>query len=63
YHSTSGYIYGKGDILLEMLRADEHERCRKHAIHYPFADEGEWEFAKFLVGHLTQTAINKFLHL
>lgn len=63
YHPTSGYIYGKGDTLLETLRADEHERRREHAMYYPFADEGEWELAKFLAGHLTQTAINKFLHL
>lgn len=63
YHPTSGYIYGKGDTLLEALRADEHERRREHVVHYPFADEGEWELAKFLARHLTQTAINEFLHL
>jgi hypothetical protein len=60
YHFTSG---GKGNMLLETLRANEHERRREHVIHYLFADEGEWELAKFLTRHLTQTTIDEFLHL
>ncbi|KAF8545944.1 hypothetical protein OG21DRAFT_1528148, partial [Imleria badia] len=63
YHPTSGYIYGKGDILLDMLRANEYERRQEHVMFYPFTDEDKWGLAKFLARHLTQTAINKFLHL
>ncbi|KAG1796197.1 uncharacterized protein BJ212DRAFT_1206414, partial [Suillus subaureus] len=29
----------------------------------PFHDEGEWDLARFLVGNLNQTQINKFLKL
>ena len=63
YHFTLGYIYGKGNMLLETLRVNEHERHWEDVIHYPFADEGERKHAKFLIRHLTQTAINEFLHL
>ncbi|KAG1726841.1 hypothetical protein EDB19DRAFT_1943827 [Suillus lakei] len=31
--------------------------------YYPFHDEGKWQLGKFLVEHLTQTHINKFLKL
>jgi hypothetical protein len=63
YHPTSGYIYGKGDTLLDKMQADIHERRREHVVHYPFADEGEWELGKFLLQHLPQAAIKDFLKL
>ncbi|KIJ18778.1 hypothetical protein PAXINDRAFT_38007, partial [Paxillus involutus ATCC 200175] len=63
YHPTSGYIYGKGETLLDKMQADIHERRREHVVHYPFADEGEWELGKFLLQHLPQAAIKDFLKL
>lgn len=63
YHHTSGYLYGKGETLLDKMQADVHERRREHVIYYPFADEGEWELGKFLLQHLPQSAIKEFLKL
>ncbi|KIK74667.1 hypothetical protein PAXRUDRAFT_174973 [Paxillus rubicundulus Ve08.2h10] len=63
YHTASGYLYGKGATLFDKMKADQHKRHREHVIYYPFADDGEWELAKFLAKHLTQTAINEFLRL
>ena len=63
YHPNSGYIFGKADTLMDKLQKDGYEEHRRHAPQYPFQDEGEWELAKFLSAHLTQTAINQFLKL
>ena len=63
YYESSGYIYGRGQTLLEKLKADEHERRREHVMHYPFADEGKWELGKFLTRHLNKSAIDEFLKL
>ncbi|KIM58745.1 hypothetical protein SCLCIDRAFT_127619, partial [Scleroderma citrinum Foug A] len=32
-------------------------------IYYPFADEGEWELAKFLALNLNKTQVSQFLKL
>ncbi|KIJ06771.1 hypothetical protein PAXINDRAFT_91492 [Paxillus involutus ATCC 200175] len=63
YHPSSGFIYGRGETLLDKLKADENERRRKHAMYYPFRDDGEWDLGKFLAKHLTLSAINEFLQL
>jgi len=63
YHKDSGYVYGKGNTLLDRLKAHEYERCREHQVYYPFADEGEWELAKFLALNLNKTQISQFLKL
>jgi len=49
--------------LLDRLKENEHERRREHQIHYPFADEGEWELAKFLAMNLNKTQVSEFLKL
>jgi hypothetical protein len=58
YHSKSGTIFGKGEMLLDRLQKDPYKDRRKHAPYYPFTDEGEWELAKSLSTNLTQTQIN-----
>ena len=63
YHQTSGLIYGRGETILDKMKMDEYERRREHAMYYPFEDEAEWDLAKFLVRHLNQSEINKFLRL
>ncbi|KIK78565.1 hypothetical protein PAXRUDRAFT_163667, partial [Paxillus rubicundulus Ve08.2h10] len=63
YHTTSGYVYGRGATLLDKMKTDQHERRREHVVYYPFADEGEWDLGNFLTKNLTQTAINEFLRL
>jgi len=59
----SGYRFGKMGTLLDRLKENEHERRREHQIHYPFADEGEWELAKFLATNLNKTQVSEFLKL
>lgn len=63
YHPTSGYLFGRGETLLDKLRKDPYEGHRKLVPYYPFQDEGEWELAKFLSTHLTQAEMNEFLRL
>ena len=58
----SGYRFGKMETLLDRLQADEHERRREHQLYYPFADEGEWDLAKFLAT-LTKAQVSSFLKL
>ncbi|KAI6106049.1 hypothetical protein EDD16DRAFT_1746620 [Pisolithus croceorrhizus] len=48
---------------MDKLRKDEYKDHHMHVPHYPFQDEGEWELAKFLTTHLTQTEITHFLKL
>jgi hypothetical protein len=48
---------------MDKLQKDQYEEHRRYVPQYPFQDEGEWELAKFLSTHLTQTAINQFLKL
>ncbi|KIJ06479.1 hypothetical protein PAXINDRAFT_20331 [Paxillus involutus ATCC 200175] len=63
YHPTSGYLFGQGETLLGSLKAHEHERRRENVVYYPFADEGEWELAKFLAMNLTKSQMAQFLKL
>ncbi|KAG1755735.1 hypothetical protein EDB19DRAFT_1823246 [Suillus lakei] len=49
--------------MFDKLEDDEHAYRRKANPYYPFHDEGEWQLGKFLVEHLTQTQIDKFLKL
>ncbi|KAI6144394.1 hypothetical protein BKA82DRAFT_29322 [Pisolithus tinctorius] len=63
YYPTSGYIYNRGDTFLDRMKASEHERRRQNQLYYPFADEGEWELAKFLALNFTQSQMNQFLKL
>lgn len=59
----SGYRFGKMGTLLDRLKENEHERRHEHQIHYPFADEGKWELAKFLATNLNKTQVSEFLKL
>jgi len=63
YHESSGYLYGNGPTLLDHLKTNEYKRRRMHQVYYPFADEGEWELAKFLALRLTKSDISQFLKL
>lgn len=63
YHKNSGFVFGKGETLLDRLRKHEHERRREHQIYYPFADEGEWSLARFLALNMTKTQVTEFLKL
>ncbi|KAG6371059.1 hypothetical protein JVT61DRAFT_10596 [Boletus reticuloceps] len=63
YHSKSGFVFGKGETLLDRLRQNEHERRHEIQIHYPFADEGEWSLAKFLALNMTKTQVARYLKL
>ena len=60
YHGSSGYIYGNGPTLLDRLKTNEYERHRKHQVHYPFSDEGEWDLAKILAETMTKSGISRF---
>ncbi|KAG1753388.1 hypothetical protein EDB19DRAFT_1602073, partial [Suillus lakei] len=62
-HPHSGYIVGVGKNMFDKLEDNEHAYRRKANPHHPFHDEGEWQLGKFLVEHLTQTQIDKFLKL
>ncbi|KAI6022658.1 hypothetical protein EDC04DRAFT_2936511 [Pisolithus marmoratus] len=48
---------------MNRLQKDKYEDHHTHVPYYPFQDEGEWELAKFLTTHLTQTEITHFLKL
>ncbi|KAI6155715.1 hypothetical protein BKA82DRAFT_4326774 [Pisolithus tinctorius] len=63
YYPTSRYIYNRGDTFLDRMKASEHERRHQNQLYYPFADEGEWELAKFLALNFTQSQMNQFLKL
>lgn len=63
YGQPTEGLFGKGETLLDRLKDHEHERRREHLIYYPFADEGEWELAKFLALNLNKTQVSQFLKL
>ncbi|KIK78594.1 hypothetical protein PAXRUDRAFT_163575 [Paxillus rubicundulus Ve08.2h10] len=63
YHPSSGFIYGRGETLLDKLKVEKNERHQEHAMYYPFQDDSEWHLGKFLAKHLTLSVINKFLKL
>ena len=64
FHPTSGYIYNLDDVntFERMKHAKDHAEREKNP-YFPFTDRDEWELAKFLYAHLTQTQINAFLKL
>ena len=63
YGQLTEGLFGKGETLLDRLKDHEHKRCCEHLIHYPFADEGEWELVKFLALNLNKTQVSQFLKL
>ena len=63
YGQPTEDLFGKDETLLDHLKDHEHERCCEHLIYYPFADEGEWELAKFLALNLNKTQVSQFLKL
>ncbi|KAF9228953.1 hypothetical protein BS17DRAFT_792931 [Gyrodon lividus] len=63
HHPSSGFIYGRGETLLDKLKEDKNKRHQEHAMYYLFQDDSEWDLGKFLTKHLTLSAINEFLQL
>jgi len=54
---------------LERLAAESSQRdqdigrAQQQNVYYPFADRGEWEFAKFLCENMNRGQIARFLKL
>ncbi|KAG2085470.1 uncharacterized protein F5147DRAFT_748705 [Suillus discolor] len=61
YHP--GYVFGKAPNILEAMENDRFAYRRCHAPFYPFQDQAEFEFAKFLCERLMQSDMERFLKL
>ncbi|EGN94076.1 hypothetical protein SERLA73DRAFT_155853 [Serpula lacrymans var. lacrymans S7.3] len=63
YHPSSGYVFSQGLNIMEEMDTDQFAYRHRNHIYYPFQDRAEWELAKFLCECLTQTQIDRFMHL
>ncbi|KAG1837488.1 hypothetical protein F4604DRAFT_1885724 [Suillus subluteus] len=65
YHSKSGYLFGRGQNILQKMEDHDPDQKRRREINpsYPFVDQAEWQLAEFIVQQLNKTDVNKFLKL
>ncbi|KAG1877321.1 hypothetical protein F4604DRAFT_1924397 [Suillus subluteus] len=65
HHSKSGYLFGRGQNILQKMEDHDPDQKRHRAINpsYPFVDQAKWQLAEFIVQPLNKTDVNKFLKL
>lgn len=64
YFPNASHVFGKSKNFMDCFNEDQHRSQRTHNTYYPFASQGEWQLALFLLkSALSMSALDEFLKL